>query len=75
MGKQMRVILTWLVIGLLLGLWFGVNIGRNVPFYSNPFAAVTVQEKLKQSVGEGVSKMGAGVEKLGETIKGKEQQK
>lgn len=25
------------VVGVLVGLWFGVNIGKDKPFWSNPF--------------------------------------
>lgn len=35
------------VIGLLVGLWMGVNIGADRPLWSNPFAAKTIAEKAK----------------------------
>lgn len=45
--KWLKGLLLGLVIGTLLGLWFGVNIGRDKPFYSNPFQKKTVGEHLK----------------------------
>lgn len=52
------------LIGLLTGLWLGVNIGKGNPLLSNPFAEEQLQKKLKEKVGERI-------EKLGEDIKGK----
>lgn len=69
--KSFKTLLTGIVIGLLLGLWFGVNIGRDRPLYSNPFADRSIKEKIKTSVGEGVEKAGSSIEKLGEDMKGK----
>ena len=73
MGRQLKVIFTWLVIGFILGMWFGINTGRGRPFYANPFAERTMQDKLKSTVGEGVEKMGKSVKELGENLKGKQQ--
>lgn len=46
MTKMKRNILLVIVV-LLLGLWLGVNIGRDQPLFSNPFAEKTLQEKIK----------------------------
>jgi len=40
-----------ILIILVIGIWFGYNIGQNRPFYSNPFVATT-QEKIKSKAGE-----------------------
>lgn len=69
--KSFKTLLLGVVIGLLLGLWFGVNIGRDRPLYSNPFEDRSIKEKIKTSVGEGVEKAGSSIEKLGEDMKGK----
>ena len=67
--KSIKLAIFWLIIGMLLGLWFGINIGRDKPFYSNPFAAQTVQDKFKQA-GEGaLEKGGEALEKAGKAIK------
>ena len=34
--KQLKVVLLSLLLGGAIGMWFGVNIGREMPFYSNP---------------------------------------
>lgn len=51
-------------MGLIVGLWLGVNIGKGNPIFGNPFAEEDLQKKLKEKVGESI-------EQLGEDIKGK----
>jgi hypothetical protein len=46
----MKKILIGLVIGILLGLWWGVNIGKGRDFYANPFKGA--QEHAKEKAGE-----------------------
>lgn len=53
-----------MLMGLIIGLWFGVNIGKGHPILSNPFAKENLQKKIKTRVGESI-------EQLGEDIKGK----
>lgn len=36
-----------LAVGLLAGLWAGVNIGHDQPIWSNPFEAPALTEKAK----------------------------
>ena len=55
-----------LVVGLLLGLWFGVNIGKGRSIVANPFAHQSFSEKVK-------SKVGASVERIGQEIKGRKE--
>jgi hypothetical protein len=38
------------VAGLIVGLWFGVNIGQDRPLWSNPFAEPSLQQKAKGKV-------------------------
>lgn len=38
------------VAGLIIGLWFGVNIGQDRPLWSNPFAEPSLQQKAKGKV-------------------------
>ncbi len=45
-----KKLLAGLVIGIALGLWWGVNIGRGLPFYSNPFK--TAQDRAKDRAHE-----------------------
>lgn len=61
--KGLKMVLTGLIIGFVVGMWFGINIGKGNPIVSNPFAKQDIPEKFKQRVGEKI-------EKLGENIKG-----
>ena len=39
------------VVGLLLGLWWGVNLGKDRPLWSNPFREPTLAEKARAAAG------------------------
>lgn len=62
--KTLKMLLMGLSLGLIIGLWFGVNIGKGNPIFGNPFAEENLSSKLKE-------KVGSSIEKLGEDIKGK----
>jgi len=72
--QKLKLIISGIIIGLVLGLWFGVNIGREQPIFSNPFAGRDIPEKVKKSTGEAVEKAGEGIKQMGEGIKGKTEQ-
>lgn len=65
--KTIKTFLVGAIIGLLVGLWFGYNLGKGRDFYANPFADESVQKQIK----EGREAVGEGVERVGEEIKGK----
>jgi hypothetical protein len=69
--KQIKAVLTSLVLGLAIGMWFGVNIGREVPFYSNPFDTHTLNKKIKGVAGETLEKGGQAIEKTGQELQNK----
>ncbi len=48
----LKHILTGVVIGALLGLWFGYNLGRERPLLSNPFTDTRLQERAKDTAEE-----------------------
>lgn len=52
------------LMGLIVGLWFGVNIGKGNPLLTNPFAKENFTQKIKH-------KLGSSIEEFGEGIKGK----
>lgn len=52
--KKLKFLLVGVGVGLLLGLWFGVNIGREKPILSNPFVDTTLQEKAKETASEAI---------------------
>ena len=66
--KQINTLLGGIVIGLPLGLWFGVNLARDRPIFSNPFAEPTLQEKLKQTGKSLIEKGGQTLEKGGKAL-------
>ena len=67
--KSIKLAILWAILGLLVGLWFGINIGRDKPFYSNPFAAKTLQEKFKEAGEDALEKSGEALEKAGKALK------
>ena len=62
--KMLKMLFMGFLVGLIIGLWFGINMGKQKPIFSNPFAEENLQKKLKVKVGERI-------EKLGGDIKGK----
>lgn len=68
--KNLKLIIFGVIIGLAVGLWFGVNIGKGKPFYTNPFEGPTLTERLKKGTGEAVEKAGKKMEEIGSDIKG-----
>jgi hypothetical protein len=69
--KQLKSLLLSLLIGVAIGLWFGVNIGREVPFYSNPFDTHSINQKIKGVAGETLEKGGHALEKTGQSLQDK----
>ncbi|MFO8024029.1 hypothetical protein [Thiohalophilus sp.] len=69
--KKLKLILFGIIIGLAVGMWFGVNIGKGKPILSNPFDGPTLQQRLQESTGEAMERAGKKVEDLGSEIKGK----
>lgn len=67
--KLLKAILFSLVIGVAVGMWMGVNIGREVPLYSNPFDTDTINQKIKKATGETLEKGGQALEKTGQAMK------
>jgi len=69
--KQLKAILLSLLVGVAIGMWFGVNIGREVPFYSNPFDTHSLNQKIKNATGETLEKGGHALEKTGQSLQDK----
>jgi len=68
--KKVKIFLFGIIVGVLVGLWLGINIGKGKPWYSNPLAERSVTDQIKSSIGEGVEKAGESIEQIGEDIKG-----
>ena len=47
--KGTKNLVIGIVIGAILGLWFGVNIGRERPLLSNPFKKRSIHEKFRNA--------------------------
>ncbi|MCC6208416.1 MAG: hypothetical protein IT488_09725 [Gammaproteobacteria bacterium] len=63
MGTFKSIVLG-IVIGLLAGLWFGVNIGKGRAFYANPFAGKDIAGDLMESSGDMLEKSGKALKEL-----------
>jgi hypothetical protein len=64
-------VLLSLIFGGAIGMWLGVNIGREVPLYSNPFDTDALNQKLKRATGETLEKGGQAIEKTGQALQDK----
>jgi hypothetical protein len=69
--KLIKAVFVSLAVGVAIGLWLGVNIGREVPLYSNPFNTHTLNQKLKSVTGETLEKGGQALEKGGQALQDK----
>jgi hypothetical protein len=72
MSKQIKTIIISLTLGLLIGLALGVNIGRDKPLLSNPFAKQeSLLDKAKRLGSETVEESGKALEKAGQALQDK----
>lgn len=55
---RIKKLLIGITLGVAVGLWFGVNIAKDRPFYSNPFAEDSITDRLKESTGDMLEKSG-----------------
>ncbi len=63
--RIMKLLFMGTLMGLIVGLWLGVNIGKGNPIFGNPFAEENLSKKIKD-------KVGSSIEKFGEDIKGED---
>lgn len=68
---KLKAWLTGLIIGLLLGLWGGVNIGKEQPLYANPFTSKSVPDTMRKAGKDLLRESGKVLEKSGEALKDK----
>ena len=69
--KQIKIILLSLIAGVLVGMALGINIGREKPLLSNPFAKESLVDRAKQLGSETLEKSGKALEKTGQALQGK----
>jgi hypothetical protein len=72
--KRIKTIIFGLAIGLLLGLWFGFNMGKDRPLFSNPFKAAGIQDRIKETGDTLIEKSGQVLEKSGQALQKKAQE-
>jgi hypothetical protein len=53
-----KKLLIGFVAGVVIGLWFGVNLGKGQPIYSNPFQERSLKERVLESGGDMLEKSG-----------------
>lgn len=66
---KLKALMIGTVIGLCMGLWGGVNIGKGQPLYANPFLATPVSTQLSNAGKAAIRQSGEALEKAGEAIK------
>ncbi len=66
--KRIKSMIFGLIVGILLGLWFGFNLGKERPVFSNPFDEGTFQDTIKQTGEELIEKSGEVLEKSGQAL-------
>lgn len=59
--KMIKNLVIGAAIGLIVGLWFGVNIGKGKPLYSNPFAERSITKEIMKSSGDILEKSGKAI--------------
>jgi gas vesicle protein len=67
MKSKTRIFLFGLVVGVIIAFPLGMNVGRDAPLLSNPFAETEVKEKMadrmKESAGRALETTKEGAEK------------
>lgn len=71
MKQKIKLILAGMVFGVLIGLALGVNIGRDRPLLSNPFARESLGEKVKNLGGETLEQGGKALQQAGQSLQDK----
>jgi len=69
--KKLKVFFLIFVVGVAIGMWLGVNIGREVPWYSNPFDTDSLNRQIKRTTAETLEKGGKVLEKTGQALQEK----
>lgn len=67
--KDLRNLITGILIGLLVGLWFGANLAQGRAVFSNPFANATIQSKIKKAGDKVLEQGGLVLEKSGKALR------
>lgn len=68
MKRVLRAFAVGLLVGGLVGLWFGMNIGKGQPLLSNPFAEVSVAQQAGRAAQGAYEGAREGLEDAGEAV-------
>ncbi len=71
MKRILRSFALGLLVGGLAGLGAGMNIAKEQPLLSNPFAEVSITERAERTARDAADKAKEGVEAAGEAAKEK----
>jgi hypothetical protein len=75
MKSKAQVFFFGLIIGILVAIPLGMNLGRDAPLFSNPFAEPEVRGKMADKMKEGAGKaVESAKKKLHEATTPKEQE-
>ena len=55
---KIKILVIGFCVGVVVGLWFGINLGKGRPIYSNPFHNVSIKDELVESGGNALEKGG-----------------
>ena len=68
MKRILRSFAVGLLAGGLVGLWFGMNIGKDQPLLSNPFDEVTLSEQLDRTARSAADEADKAVDRAGDAV-------
>jgi hypothetical protein len=67
--KSLKPFILGSIVGLLLGLWSGVNIGKNRPIWANPFAPAGIGDVVRDKSADILQKGGQKLEEQGQDLR------
>ena len=67
--KDLRYLVIGLLLGLGLGLWFGVNLGKGRALLANPFTNETIQSQIRATGTKVIDKSGQALEESGKALR------
>ncbi len=68
MRRVLRSFAVGLLVGGIVGLWCGMNIGKEQPLLSNPFADVSLSQQASRTASQARDQAGAAVRSAGEQV-------
>jgi gas vesicle protein len=66
--KRLKPILVGFILGLIVGMGLGVNIGKDKPLLSNPFAGRDLRKTIQKTSGKVIEKGGKALEESGKAL-------